>query len=69
MSERPDRSQYRLRKRGLHDPEPADEPAPTPEECIAMMEELAMNAWAFMGAEHVEPRLQRHVVRVVRRPG
>jgi hypothetical protein len=68
MQQRPDRSLYRMRRLESHDAEPADEPRFSPEECIGMMEELAMNAWAFMGVEHVEPRLQRHVVRLIRRP-
>jgi len=38
----------------------------TPEERIEMMWQLALDAWAFMGVP-VEPRLPRHVVRVVRR--
>jgi hypothetical protein len=38
----------------------------TPEERIAMMWQLALDAWAFMGEPVIEPRLPRHVVRVVR---
>jgi hypothetical protein len=39
----------------------------TPAERIEMMWQLALDAWAFMGEPVVEPRLPRHVVRVVRR--
>jgi hypothetical protein len=35
------------------------------EERLAMMWPLALEAWAFMG-ETVEPRLPRHVVRIIR---
>ena len=38
----------------------------TAEERVAMMWQLALDAWALKG-ESVEPRLSRHVVRVVRR--
>ena len=37
----------------------------TPEERLNMMWQLALNAWAMKG-EKVEPRLPRHVVRVIR---
>lgn len=66
MPNAPDRSRYVIRKLRLGDPEPR-EPMGTPEECIGMMWELACNAWAFMGHADAEPRLQRHLVRVVRR--
>lgn len=66
MTNSPDRSHYVVRKRRLGDPEPR-ESAGTPEECIAMMWELARNTWAFMGHADAEPRLQRHLIRVVRR--
>ncbi len=39
----------------------------TPEECIGMMWQLALDAWAMMGDTSAESRLPRHVVRVVRR--
>ncbi len=41
----------------------------TPAERVGMMWQLALNAWAFMGGGDVEPRLPRHVVRVLRRRG
>ena len=40
----------------------------TVEERMAMMWQLAVDAWAFMGVE-IEPEFPRHVVRVVRRDG
>ena len=39
----------------------------TPAQRIEMMWQLALDAWAFMGEPVVEPRLPRHVVRIVRR--
>lgn len=39
----------------------------TPAERIGMMWQLALDAWAFMGDPVREPRLPRHVVRVIRR--
>ena len=38
----------------------------TVEQRLAMMWPLALDAWAFMG-KPVEPRLPRHIVRVLRR--
>jgi hypothetical protein len=38
----------------------------TVEERLAMMWPLALDAWAFMG-KPVEPRLPRHIVRILRR--
>jgi hypothetical protein len=37
----------------------------TAAERIAMMWQLALDAWAFQG-EPVEPQFQRHVVRIIR---
>jgi hypothetical protein len=39
--------------------------ATTPEQRLAMMWQLALDAWAFKG-EPVAPRLRRDVVRVIR---
>ena len=39
----------------------------TPEQCVGMMWQLALDAWAMMGDPDIESRLPRHVVRVVRR--
>ena len=38
----------------------------TPAERLAMMWQLGLDAWAFMGDPVAEPRLPRHIVRVVR---
>ena len=46
-----------------------DLPTTTPAERLAMMWQLALDAWAFTGAADAQPRLQRHVVRLVRRGG
>jgi hypothetical protein len=39
----------------------------TADERVGMMWQLALDAWAFMGEPVVEPRLPRHIVRVLRR--
>ena len=39
----------------------------TPAERMGMMWQLALDAWAFMGAPVHEPRLPRHVIRVNKR--
>ncbi len=41
----------------------------TPEERWAMMWQLAQDAWAFKGETVAEPKLQRHIVRLLRRRG
>lgn len=41
----------------------------TAEERVAMMWQLAVDAWAFKGEPVGESRLPRHVVRLVRRGG
>ena len=46
--------------------EEADLVGITVEERLAMMWPLALDAWAFMG-KPVEPRLPRHLVRILRR--
>ena len=69
MSSIPDRSAYPIRRRRLHDREPDHASAPSAEECIGMVWEMTMNAWAFMGHGDAEPRLQRHAFRVVRGRG
>jgi len=38
----------------------------TAEERIGMMWQLTLDTWAFMGKPVAEPRLQRHVIRVIR---
>jgi hypothetical protein len=48
---------------------PEDDYVPgTPAERIEMMWPLALDAWAFKG-KPIEPRLQRHAVRIVRGRG
>jgi hypothetical protein len=41
----------------------------TPAERMKMMWQLALDAWAFKGESVAEPRLQRHVIRLLRRAG
>ena len=69
MTEATDRSKMPIRKFGLHD-RPKRE-RPSPEECLGMMWELADAAWAFKGDSNgdAETGVQRHTIRVVRRPG
>jgi len=38
----------------------------TPAERLDMMWQLTLDAWALKGDQVAEPRLQRHVVRVIR---
>jgi hypothetical protein len=67
MSSRIDRSAVPIRRGRLHDAGPDHAAMPSAEECIGMVWEMTMNAWAFMGHEP-QPRLQRHVFRRGRRP-
>jgi hypothetical protein len=39
----------------------------TPAQRLSMMWQLALDAWAFKGERIAEPRLPRHIVRVLRR--
>lgn len=41
----------------------------TPAQRLGMMWQLAMDAWAFKGDPVAEPRLPRHIVRLLRRAG
>lgn len=70
VREAPDRSGYPARLSRLHDPEDeAYVKSLSPAERIAMVWPLTLQAWAFKeGLDH-EPRLQRHVVRIVRGRG
>ncbi len=54
-------------KRTLADEARADEVAGTPEECLNMMWQLTVDAWAFMGVDVAESEFQRHIVHI-RRP-
>lgn len=56
----------RIRKLADQEHEP-DLRHTTPAERLGMMWQLALDAWAFKGEPLAEPRLPRHVVRVVRR--
>ena len=47
----------------------ADLDASSPAERLSMMWQLALDAWAFLGEPVAEPRLPRHLVRVLRRQG
>ena len=38
----------------------------TPAERLGMMWQLTLDAWALKGEPLVEPRLQRHIVRILR---
>ena len=63
----PDRSNYPVRVTRLHDPEDdAHMRSLSPAERFAMVWPLTLQAWAFKEGLDDEPRLQRHVVRVVR---
>jgi hypothetical protein len=54
----------------LHDQDTQDDLCnTTPEQRLGMMWQLAVDAWAFMGDSLDDSRLQRDVVRVVRRNG
>jgi hypothetical protein len=54
--------------RKLHDQEgELDLRETTPAERLGMMWQLALDAWAFKGEVIAEPRLPRHVVRLMRR--
>jgi hypothetical protein len=65
----PDRDDVRIRVlRKDEDGERRDVADLEPAERLAMMWQLALDAWAFKGeGAHAESRLQRHVVRVYRR--
>ena len=63
----PDRTNYSVRVTHLHAPEDdAYVRSLSPAERIAMVWPLTLQAWAFKEGLDDEPRLQRHVVRVVR---
>lgn len=56
-----------IRKLRLGDAEPEDLSDATPAERMRMVWVLTLQAWAFKEGQTDEPRLPRHVVRVVRR--
>jgi hypothetical protein len=61
------RSDWPVRKRRLHDPEPDDVAHLTPAERMAMVWPLTLAAWAFKNDPDAPDRLPRHVIRLVRR--
>lgn len=62
-----DRKHYPVRKTSLADQDADDiTHTTTPAERVAMVWQLTCQAWMFKNGEFVEPRLPRHVVRVVR---
>lgn len=69
MTPRIDRGQMRVRVlRQRDDVEGSDAADLTPSERVAMMWQLARDAWTFLGEPgRAESRLQRHVVRIQRR--
>jgi hypothetical protein len=62
MSRMPERSTYSSHRHRVHDHEP-DHAAPSAEECIGLVWELTMNAWAFTGHGDAQPRLRKDVFR------
>jgi hypothetical protein len=58
-----------VRKRSLHDEDNPllDHASITPAERILLAWELTLQAWRIQGGTDAEPRLQKHVVRVLRR--
>lgn len=69
MSSKAERANWPVNKGKLGDPETDPYAHLTPEECMEMVWEVTKNAWAFVGDADADRRLQRHVLRVVRRPG
>jgi hypothetical protein len=62
------RSHWSVRKGRLGDPELEADISPlTPEERLAMVWPLTVQAWAFKGVDVATSRLPRHVIRVARR--
>ena len=63
-----DRSAYPTRTRRLRNADDhSDARDLTPGARMELVWQLSLQAWAFTGTPSDEPRLQRHVVRVVRR--
>ena len=59
-----------VRKRSLRDSGGSgDLEGKSPQQLLAMMWQLALNAWTFKENLNAEPRLQRHVVVLKRRRG
>lgn len=62
----PDRSQYRVRRISLADEASPDLRTTTPAERLAMVWQLTLQTWMFKNGRWHEPRLSRHVVRIIR---
>jgi hypothetical protein len=68
MSTKAERANWPVRKGRLGEEEEfPDYSHLTPDECMELVCELSRNAWAFMGHTDADRRLQRHVLRIVRR--
>ena len=61
-----DRSDWPVRRTTLHEQSGDDLENLDAEARVAMMWTLTCDAWAFRGEPIVEPRLERHIVRVIR---
>jgi hypothetical protein len=64
-----DRSAWPVRRTTLRGDSGDDPKILDAEARVAMMWTLTCDAWTFLGEPVVEPRLQRHVVRLVRGRG
>jgi hypothetical protein len=65
-----DRSHYLVRRSSLSEQgRDADYDALTPEQRLAMVRPLTLQAWMFKTGRLDEPRLRRDVARLVRRSG
>ncbi len=65
--QKPDRSSWPTRLRRLSEgKDDADILAMTPGERIEMMWPLAVDAWAMMGVDVSNARMERHIVRIIR---
>jgi len=69
MSSKAERANWPVVIGRVGDSEPDPSAHLTPEECLSMVREVTLNAWAMMGREDAGARLQRHILRVIRRPG
>src|SRR5690606_35679092 len=53
-------------KRTLADEAGVEEATGTPEECLNMMWQLTVDAWAFMGVDVAESEFQKNVIQIRR---
>jgi hypothetical protein len=63
------RENYRVRKFDRHEVFDDDLKDAQPADRLAMVWQLTVDVWAFMGYDIAQSRLSRHIVRVVRREG